>query len=74
MDKILQWMIPVMAMAIGFAMSYGLLSGDVTRNTEQLKDMAPYVRSIDSRLSRIEGALDIRLNPGKIQFPRLGVQ
>lgn len=64
----------MLSMAIGFGISYGLLQGHVSRNTEQLNGLAPYVRSIDSRLSRIEGALNIKLNQQPAQLPRLGIQ
>ncbi len=64
---------PLVGTLLGVGISYGILRGQVDRNSEDIAGISPYVRSIDSRLSRIEGALNIPINSNSIQKPRLGV-
>lgn len=64
--------VPLLCTVIGGGISYGVLKEKVQRNSDAIQEMAPYVRSIDNRLARIEGALNIKTS----QFqptPRLGI-
>ena len=67
-------LIPTASILFGVAVAYGVLKTQLSSTTAKAKENDRYIRQIDQRLSRIEGALGLSVQPFIIQPPRLGIQ
>ena len=64
--------LPLASMLLGAGVTYGIVSERVAHLSQDAITTAAYVRQIDQRLSRIEGALNIKVS--SFNAPKLGIQ
>lgn len=64
--------IPIISLVVGAAIVYGTMKESVNVLKRDSQENKMYVRQIDQRLSRIEGALN--LNVKTFNKPSLGIQ
>ena len=68
------WMKTAIAVLVGGAVAWGTLRSQVNDLRNEANDNKVYLRQIDQRLSRIEGALKIEIMPFSSSPSPLGIQ